>query len=362
LGAALLLLGCDTGKRLREADLPPSRRHAALQAFHPPEALDRMAEWYPGDWRVHLFLGLLDSSREERIAELRRADSLHPGEAMVAFRLCLAYLEPEGPDDGAGSGDGKDSGDRAAAALWLDRALDRDSLNGVLRVVQAYLYVKEDRLPQARALFLDPRRVPGGDFYYARLEEALLGMFSDCGSLNPYSLTEAVELYRRIPFPPFEKWMDILYSVFLSTQDSHPYDIRVRGRDAALGLFRLGRSLRVQSYSGPKILSGGYEQRSLGFMFQLKAAEFLTLYYRTFEDSAGADAAFRDLVDAQKEYEAFLASRPWEDPAATEYLDTWAAMIREHPAMRLSEAMERARGRTLWRRAMAVRVPKKDTP
>ena len=45
----------------------------------------------------------------------------------------------------------------------------------------------------------------------------------------------------------------------------------------------------IKSYAGPRLLSQGYEQQALGFMFQLKAAEFQTLFYQTFEDSAGAE-------------------------------------------------------------------------
>ena len=348
--ACACLAGCDGRKPLRESPLPGSQKEVSLAAFRPPESLEQISEWYPGDWRLRLFQGLTDTSRQARIDWLRRADSLRPGEPMIAFRICLALLESEARED------------ILAARPWLDQALALDPDNGSLRVIEAYLLFKEGKLPQARALFLDPRRLPGGDFYYPRLEEALLGLFSDCGRLNPYTLTEAVEIYRRVPFPPFEKLIDILYSVFLSTQGEHPYDIRIRGRDAALGLFSLGRKLRVGSYAGPKVLSGGYEQRSLGFMFQLKAAEFLTLYYRTFDDSAGAGQAFGALVDAQREYEAFLGSKPWEDTAAIGYLDRWAALIREHPAMKLSEAAGQARGWTLWKRALAVRVPRKDTP
>ena len=40
-----------------------------------------------------------------------------------------------------------------------------------------------------------------------------------------------LQLYRRVPFPPFEKLIDILYSVFLDSLPEHPYDIRIRGRD-----------------------------------------------------------------------------------------------------------------------------------
>lgn len=355
--ALVCLAGCDGRKALRESPLPPSQRSVALEAFRPPDPLQQIAEWYPRDWRLHLFLGLTDSSRQDRIAELTLADSLRPGQPAIAFRLCLAYLEGDSAEDSS-----RARQDLASARAWLDKALARDSANGALRVVEAYLLLKEGRLPQARALFQDPRRLPQGDFYYARLEENLLGLFSDGRVLNPYTLTEAVSLYRRVPFPPFEKWIDILYSVFLSTQGDHPYDIRLRGRDAALGLFRLGRNLRVASYAGPKVLSGGYEQRALGFMFQLKAAEFLTMYYRTFEDTAGADQAFAGLVEAQKEYDVFLGSRPWEDSATTRYLDGWAALIRDQPKLKLSDAVARAREWTLWKRAMAVRVPAKDSP
>jgi hypothetical protein len=347
---AACLAACDGRKPLRATPLPASQQAVALEAFRPREPLDAIGEWFPGDWRLHLYRGLTDSTRAERIASLRRADSLRPGEPVIVFRLCLAYLE------------GEDSADLREARPWLDKARSLDSGNGVLRVVEAYLLLREGHLPQARALFLDPHRLPRGDFYYPRLEEALLGLFSDGRHLNPYTLTEAVELYRRVPFPPFENLIDILYSVFLSTQADHPYDIRKRGRDAALGLFALGRNLRTGSYAGPKVLSGGYEQRSLGFMFQLKAAEFLTLFHRAFEDSAGADKAFAGLIDAQREYEGFLAAKPWEDSAALGYLDGWARLIRERPKMRLSEASDSARGWTLWKRALAVRVPKRDTP
>ncbi|MBW8888765.1 MAG: tetratricopeptide repeat protein [Fibrobacteres bacterium] len=363
------LTGCDGRKPLRETPLTESQRKVSLADFRPPEPLEQIAEWYPGDWRLHLFLGLTDTSRQVRIAELIRADSLRPGEPMIAFRLCLAYLEAadvttsdDSAVEAAGTAAGDSAGDLQRARPWLDKALARDPGNGALRVIEAYLLLREGRVPQARAIFQDPRRLPRGDFYYPRLEEALLGLFSDCRQWNPYTLTEAVALYRRVPFPPFEKLIDILYSVFLSTQGEHPYDIRLRGRDAALGLFRLGRNLRVDSYTGPKVLSGGYEQRSLGYMFQLKAAEFLTLYYRTFEDSAGANAAFAGLTDAQKEYDAFLASRPWEDSATTRYLDSWSALIRDRPGLKLPQALDSARQWTLWKRAMAARVPRRDSP
>ncbi|MDB5105561.1 MAG: hypothetical protein JWP91_3250 [Fibrobacteres bacterium] len=350
IGVGLVLGGCDGRRALRETPLPPSQEKVALERFQPPEALEQIGDWYPHDWRLHLFRALMDTSWSGKVESLRRADSLHPGEPLIAYELCLAFLDREEPEV------------ERQARPWLDKALAADPGNGVLRVMEAYVLLKEGRLPQARALFMDARRIPGGDFYYPRLEEALVGLFSDSRHLNPYTLTEAVELYRRVPFPPFEKFIDILYSVFLSPLPEHPYDIRIRGRDAAKGLFHLGSRLRVQSYSGPKALSGGYEQRSLGFMFQLKSSEFLTLFYRTFEDTAGASAAYGDLVDVQKEYEAFMASQPWQDTTVTAYLDNWSGLIKGHPSMTLTEAEGEARKWTLWKRVMAMRVPEKDSP
>jgi len=239
----LALSACDGRRAVQESPLPDSQKGVSLEGFQPPEALDRIGEWYPHDWRLHLFRALTDSSWQGKVDGLRRADSLHPGEPLIAYQLCLAYLERDRP------------GEEKLARPWLDKALAADPENGVLRVMEAYVLLKEDKLGQARALFLDPRRLPKGDFYYPRLEEAALGLFSRSRHLNPYTLTEAVELYRKVPFPPFEKLIDILYSVFLSPLADHPYDIRLRGRDAAKGLFQLGRKLRVESYAGPRILS-----------------------------------------------------------------------------------------------------------
>jgi hypothetical protein len=348
LALAIVFAACDGRRPIRESPPPDSQKRTSLSMFQPPEALDFIEEWYPHDWRLHLFKALVDTSWRGKVNGLRAADSLHPGEPLIAYELCLAYLERD------------DSAEVLQARPWLDKALKSDPDNGVLRVMEAYLLLKEGRLGQARTLFLDPRRLPGGDFYYPRLEEALLGLFSDTRHFNPYTLTEAVEIYRRVPFPPFEKLIDILYSVFLSPLQEHPYDIRVRGRDAANGLFQLGRKLRVQSYAGPKILSGGYEQRSLGFMFQLKASEFQTLFYRTFDDSVGASRAFDQLTDVQKEYDAFMASQPWQDSSVTSYLDGWHDLIEKNPSMNLTEAVGRAKGWALWKKAMAMRYPKKD--
>lgn len=344
----LSFAACDGRRALKDTPLPASQKKVALEAFRPPEALDRIGDWYPHDWRLHLLLGLTDTSWEGKVASLMKADSLHPGEPLVAYQICMAYLARDS------------AAEVVLARPWLDKALAADPENGVLRVIEAYVLLKQDSLPRARALFLDPRRLPGGDFYYRRLEEAVLGLFSDSRHLNPYTLTEAVELYRSVPFPPFEKLIDILYSVFLSPLAEHPYDIRVRGRDAAEGLFQLGRKLRVQSYAGSKALSGGYEQRSLGFMFQLKSSEFLTLFHRAFEDTAKSIEAFSEMVDVQKEYEAFMASQPWQDSAVTAYLDDWGGLIKGNPKMTLAEATEKARAWKLWKKAMAVRVPKRD--
>jgi|GEM_PF-1861654 len=348
--ASMTFVACDGRRTLAETPLPVSQQKVSLEAFRPSEPLDQIGDWYPHDWRLHLLLALTDTSWSGKVADLKTADSLRPGEPLIAYHLCLAYLERDKPEE------------ERMARPWLDKALAADPENGVLRVIEAYVLLKEDSLPKARALFLDTRRLPGGDFFYPRMEEAILGLFSDSRQLNPYTLAEAVELYRRVPFPPFEKLINILYSVFLSPLPDHPYDIRVRGRDAAKGLFQLGRKLRVQSYAGPKVFSGGYEQRSLGFMFQMKSSEFLTLFYHAFEDTAHTMEAFGDMVDTQKEYEAFMASQPWQDSVVTGYLDNWTALIKNNPKMTLTEATEKARGWTLWKKAMAVRVLKRDSP
>ncbi len=351
LGLLLVLCivyACDGSRQVREAPLPASQQGVTLQAFEPPEVLDQIGEWYPGDWRLHFFRALLDTSHVGRLAELHIADSLKPQEPIIAYQLSLAYLEQDSLSE------------VKLARPYLEKALALDPENGVLRVMLAYSFLQADEVPKARALFMDPRRVPGGDFYYPRMEELLLGLLSSTGHLNPYTLTEGLEIYRRIPFPPFEKWINILYSVFLSPLAEHPYDIRIRGRDAARSLYMLGKRLRVQSYAGQRALSTGYEQRVLGFMFQLKAAEFQTLFYQTFQDSLGVENAFNGLVEAQKEYEVFQAGQPWKDSVSNAYLDQWSALIKKNPGMKLSEAVVQAHGWGLWRRAAAFRYPAGD--
>lgn len=344
------LSGCERSRPLREAELPSSHRNSTLAGFSPPEALDHMAEWYPGDWRVHLLLGITDTSREGKFASLRAADSLRPGDPLPAYHLALAYLGQEEPEE------------EKLARPHLEKALSLDPENGVLKVMLAYVLLREGRVPMARALFMDPRRIPRGTFYHPRLEEVVLGLFNRTRMLNPYSLTEAAALYRGIPLPPFEKMIDILYSVFLSPLEDRPYDIRIRGQEAAHAVFQLGRRLRVDSYRGSRVLSGGYEQRALGFMFQLKAAEFLAHFHRTFEDTAASRLAFDELVVVQKEYEGFMASGAWQDTLVTGYLDSWSSLIRENPAMSLGDAVEVARHWPLWRKAMRFRYPASDDP
>jgi hypothetical protein len=351
--AAILICACGDRRTVEESALPSSQEGAELSAFKPPEALDHIAEWYPKDWRLHLVRGLIDTAWESKVAELRLADSLRPGEPVIAYSLALAYLERENPEEMKG------------ARPYIDRAIAEDPDNGVLRVLQASLFLAENNAPKARNLFADPRRSPKGHFYHARLEEIVLGLFSHAGYLSPYTLTEAAETYRRIPLPPFEKMIDILYSVYLDPLPEHPYDIRVRGRDAARGLFLLGRDLRVQSYAGaegggPRALSDGYEQRALGFMFQLKAAEFLTLFYRTFEDTAASKRSFSDLGDVQKEYDAFLDAKPWEDAVVKDYLDRWAQLFNDHPALKVKIAEKKAKEWKLWLRTMTVTYPRRD--
>jgi hypothetical protein len=235
-----------------------------------------------------------------------------------------------------------------------------DPENGVLKVMQSYLWLQEGQVTRARALFMDPRRVPDGTFYHDRLEEVVLGLLSHARQLNPYSLTEAAGLYRSIPLPPFEKVIDILYAVFLSPLPDRPYDIRIRGKQAADALYELGGTLRVQSYGGQKLLSGGFEQRALGYMFQLRAAEFLTLFHRTFEDIPLSRLTFEELVRLQEEYEVFMSAGTWQDTLVTGYLDRWSRLIEAEPNLTLGQAVERARPWPLWRRSRFYRYPASD--
>lgn len=348
--AALLALACAgcQGKPLREAELPSSHRNSTLTDFQPPEMLDHLAEWFPRDWRVHLLRGLTDTTREGRLSALRRADSLRPDDPLPAYHLALHYL------------DTADFGAERLARPHVEKALALDPGNGVLKVMLAYVLLRDGQLPRARALFMDPRRVPTGTCYHDRLEEVVLGLFSHAGQLNPYTLAEAAALHRSLPLPPFEKMADILYSVFLSTQADRPYDIRIRGRDAARGVFELGRQLRVASYGGHQLLSNGYEQRALGFMFQVRAAQFLTLFHQAFADIPLTGGALEEIQDVQMEYQDFVAGGASADTLVTDYLDRWAALIRENGSLSLGEAIVRARQWPLWHKARFFRYPAGD--
>lgn len=344
---ALVLTGC--GKRpLQETELPPSQRNSTLADFKPPDLLSHIAEWYPGDWRVHLLQGLLDTALESRLSSLRKADSLNPDDVLPSYALAMACLSSGDPEV------------EKAARPYVDRALVLDPDNGVLKVMLAYVLLREDKVPQARALFLDPRRVPTGTFYHDRLEEVILGLVSHSRQWNPYTLTEAVAVYHGIPLPPFEKMIDILYSVFLSPLEEHPYDIRIRGRQAADAVFQLGRKLRVLSYAQHGVLNTGYEQRALGFMFQLRAAEFLTLFHRAFNDTAASRGAFNEVVEVQVEYEDFMAASADPESGVTAYMDSWSALIAQNPSLPLGQAVDLARAWPLWRRSLFFRYPVRD--
>lgn len=345
--ACTLLMGC--GRRpLEEAELPSSHRNSTLADYQPPDLLTHLAEWYPGDWRVHLLRGLTDSTREGRLASLQRADSLHPTDPLPAYWLAVTWLDSSAAD-----------GERRAVP-YVEKALALDPENGVLKVMLAYALLKAGNVPRARALFMDSRRVPSGTFYLDRLEQVILGLFSHTRQLNPYTLTEAVALYRSVPLPPFEKMIDVLYSVYLSPLEDRPYDIRIRGRDAARSVFLLGRQLRVASYGNRQVFSNGYEQRAMGFMFQLRAAEFLTLFHEAFDDIALTERAFNEVVSVQAEYHHFMGSDAWKDSAVTGYLDRWSALIREQPGISVAQAVEEARPWTLWRRLHTYRYPTRD--
>lgn len=347
LFAVLLLGGCGNGL-VQETPLPPSQRNATLKDFQPAEMLDHLEEWYPGDWRVHLLRGLTDTAFDVRLASLRKSDSLRPEDPLPSYALASAYLAA--PDITL----------EALARPHVEKALALDPGNDVLRVMLAYVLLRQGDVPRARALFRDPRRNSRGGFYHDRLEEVVLGLFSRTRQLNPYTLTEAVALYRSIPLPPFEKMVDILYAVFLEPLESRPYDIRIRGKQAAQAVFALGKNLRIGSYGASGVLSTGYDQRALGFMFQLKAGEFQTLFHRTFHDTVSSLRAFQAVVGVQAEYQDFIATSALQDAAVSDYLDRWSALIRSEPDLALGEAVERARHWSLWRRARSFRYPSRD--
>ena len=361
--AALACAGC-LGRTLRESELPSSHRNSTLTDFRPPEILDHLSEWFPNDWRVHLLRGLTDTTRAGRLSALRKADSLRTDDPLPAYFLALHYLDISDagatPDTGAESQARLPAVRSHVARQYVEKALALDPGNGVLKVMLAYVLLGEGRLPKARALFMDPRRVPTGTSYQDRLEEVVLGLFSHAGQLNPYTLAEAAALYRSLPMPPFEKMADILYSVFLSTQADRPYDIRIRGLDAARGVFELGRQLRVASYGGHQLLSDGYEQRALGFMFQVRAAQFLTLFHQAFEDVPLSARSLEELQDVQMEYQDFVARGAAADTLVSDYLDRWAGRLRDHGSLSVGEAAGMARQWPLWRQARFFRYPAAD--
>lgn len=344
----LFLSSCDVNRKVHEAPLLASEEKATLEQFQPKEVLGQITEWYPHDWRTHLIVGLLDSNHTGRLQSLLVADSLRPDEEVVNYQIAVAYLEDDSLPD------------TKLARPILEKLFLKNPENGVLAVMLAYVLVKDGDVNKARALFLNTKEWPGGTFYYPRMEQILLGLFSRTRHLNPYTLMEAEEIYRRIPFPPFEKWIDILYSVFLSPLPDHPYDIRIRGRDAARSLFLFGERLRVESYAGPKIFSNGYEQQVLGFMFQLKAAEFQTFFYETFPDSLGAQQAANDFSKVQSEFAQYQSTNPWSDSTSENYRKSWSQILKVRPKMFLYQAIDSARSWPLWKKSQNFYYPKKD--
>ncbi len=348
---AIIFSGCSfEEKHLEESALVESQKGLAMERFEPPEALEQIANWYPKDWRLHLFQGLLDSSKDGRLKELKLADSLMPNQILVLYQIAATYLEFDSTED------------FNTALDYINKAQKLDPENAILQVMAAYAQLRNGQIPKARALFLDTRLYPGGNFYFPQMEKALLGLFSHSQHLNPYTLTEAVEIYRRIPFPPFENWVNILCSVFIDSLDAHPYDIRIRGRDAAKEVFLLGKKLRSQSYRGPRVFSDGWEQNSMGFLFQLKAGEFQTYFYQTFPDSFAAAKVEMKLQDVLAEYTEFQKSQPWQDSLSNSYLQNWSELIQKEPSLPLSQAIEKARGWGLWQRIRLIKYPISEDP
>ncbi len=366
------LMGCSDRLSVSEGKLPPSQRDASLKTWNPSSAIQHIEEWYPHDWRILLVQGLTDSSQEQRIAYLQKAESLNRHESLIPYFLCLAYLElGDTINNGVLSAQEMDSLPKIQYALAeqaLEKALQIDSQNAVLKVLQAYIFLKQDKAELARALFQSEPNTTlnksdknfSGTFYYARIEEILVGLFSYSQNLNPYNVNELIEVYRKIPMPPFENMVNILYQVFLDPLPEHPYDIRVRGKAAAMNLFQLGYNLRIGYNSHVGLFPSNYEQRSLGFMFQLKASEFLTLFYRTFEDTLASQKNYGILINVQKEYGHFMESSPWQDSSAMQYMQDWENLIRDSSELTLGQASEKAKAWGFWKRTIQQSYPRRD--
>ncbi len=351
------LAGCQSRTQPAPSPLPPSAAGLTLGGEVPPPALAHIAEWHPFDWRTHYLLGVSAAHYPEKVAHLRRADSLRPQEPCIDYMLVLATLEAAEAEDEDGEEKKK---------LWVEASKQaqagaaRHPRHAALHLLNYYLMARVGEIPQAR-LALNVSDL-GEGFCFARLEEILVGLYDRAGRFNPYTLMEMAELYRSVPLPPFESLMDVLYTIFLEPLEQRPYDIRLRGRDAAVELYNLGYRLRTRAEGLPTLFSQGYERITLGYVLQLKAAEFLTLHHRAFGDTLESRRTFAALNELQVRYLEYLSQEPWESPDLVEFFSAWEALVRDTPEMTFAEAEAVADSWPLWRKAAFFTYPQGDEP
>ncbi len=341
LGAALLA-GCQPGTPLHASALPASLARRTFAQSDDRDLADYLCRWHPHDWRAHLARALdADASSPQRRAELTAALRLRPHEPLLLYALAVNLLAAHAPAD-----------DSNAVAL-LTAALARDPENGVLDLTRAVAQARLGRVFAARTVFLATRGFPRGDLYGRRLEDALLGMLDTGLRLNPYDVIQAEDWYRALPLPPVAEWSGALETIFLDPLQQHPYDIRARGREAALGLYRLGRCLVDASLDPERIFSDGREERMLGWLLQTKAAQFLADYNRTFARPVKGFAPAEQIalrlqaaVDAPD-----VPPRDWEL-----FLGDWERLGQTNPDETLGWAAQRMQTASLWRKVLRHRL------
>ncbi len=313
------------------------------------ELLPFWEEWFAKDWRYLLIAGLVSDSLFEKVVQLREANRLHPSEPVVLLQLAMAELLQS-----------EDSILVDSAIVRLQQLRRIDPHNGVPALLESYAYARQAKAPEARTLLMNIPEPMKGDFYYDRIEDAVLGLLQHSGQMNPFRLMQAVELYRKINLPLFEPIMDVLYTVFLEPLPSRPYDIRIRGLDAARTMYNLGYDLRKNARQRAYLLSGAYESISLGYLLQLKSAEFLVLFHRAFENKKEARRVYRVVQNLQLDYADYLGSSPLQDRYAYAFVESWSKLAVDSPELGYSQALAVARSWPLWKELMEKGYPPAD--
>jgi hypothetical protein len=338
--------GCKRDQTPFAAPLPASLERRSLDSEDTADLAEFLLQWHPRDWRAHLARGLTLENPADRRRSFSRAAALRSGEPMVLYFLALEFMADSNP-----------ASDSAALEL-LDAALSLDSDNGVLDLTRAVTLSRLGFYAEARAVFRSTRGFPQGDLYAARLESALVGLLDRGLRFNPYDLIQAQTWYRGMPLPPLELWMEALEGIFLDPLQAHPYDIRLRGKEAALGLHRLGRRIEVNSLRVPRVFSDGREERLVGVLLQARAAEFLRHYSRALGSVPGPLRLEPAYWESRLESSLRVAARippDWED-----FLSAWERLGGQEPGIILGKAVGRMRDFQAWKNASRCRIPVLD--